>query len=146
LTHACQQLSNNVQKCNACRMGEKASDVLHLSRKAAFQTAKWPEVSRLSRTVHWSKKSARRIGRSRPSEETTPRSSHCASLQQKKPTSARDTSQSPFCARRPSKRKTKELLCCATKFAGHADGNPWIGPSLSTCESSKCGSAVWGIQ
>jgi len=40
LTHACQQLSNNVQKCNACRMGEKASDVLHLSRKAAFQTAK----------------------------------------------------------------------------------------------------------
>jgi hypothetical protein len=83
LTHACQQLSNNVQKCNACRMGEKASDVLHLSRKAAFQTAKWPEVSRLSRTVHWSKKSARRIGRSRPSEETTPRSSHCASLQQK---------------------------------------------------------------
>jgi len=48
LAEACQRFRcfSNVQKCHACHMDEKVSDVLRLSRKTTFQTsnachAKW---------------------------------------------------------------------------------------------------------
>ena len=68
------------RKCHTCHTDANVSDVLHLSRKPSFQASKSSGSPTLAtKNGHCSKKQAPRAGKSRPSEETKPLHTFCAS-------------------------------------------------------------------